>query len=179
MDPNNNPVGVPDMQNQPVTPTGVNAVEQALAEANVEVASKAGVPMGNPAKKSGHGMLIGLILCILLAVGGIGFGVWAMMDGNAQKANFEKQISDLRVQNNQLLEQITVLDEQGEDFEDDTEEGLRIIEIGQCVIDQSWNGETNTNEGTIILKCEATTSEGAGKFVYDTDTNVLRFVKPE
>ncbi len=33
-------------------------------------------------KKKPNGMLYGLILAIILALGGVGFGVWAMMDGN-------------------------------------------------------------------------------------------------
>lgn len=110
MDPNNmNAAGMPNTPNQPVDsaqPVGPQTVEQALAEANMEVASKAGVPMGAPAKKSGKGMIYGMIIFMILAIGGIGFGVWAMMDGNMQKANLEKQISDLRAQNNQLQEQI-------------------------------------------------------------------------
>ena len=55
-------------------------------------------------KKSSKGMLIGMILLAVVAVGGIGFGVWAMMDGNVQKDNYEEQISTLRTQNNELLE---------------------------------------------------------------------------
>lgn len=108
MDPNNmNAAGMPNTPNQPVDsaqPIGPQTVEQALAEANMEVAS--GVPMGAPAKKSSKGMIYGMIIFMILAIGGIGFGVWAMMDGNMQKANLEKQISDLRAQNNQLQEQI-------------------------------------------------------------------------
>ena len=44
-------------------------------------------------------MLLGLILCLILAAGGIGFGVWTMMDGNTQKENLNKQIADLKAQN--------------------------------------------------------------------------------
>ena len=178
MEPNNMAPETSGTQGQSVTPTGADAIEQALAEANVEVASAVGVPMDTPAKKSGHGMLIGLILCILLAIGGIGFGVWAMIDGNTQKTNLEKQISNLQTQNSQLLEQVATLNEQIENFNDGVEEGYRVIGIGECTFDQVWNGETNEG-GAITVKCEATTSEGEGKFVYDTDTNTLRFVKPE
>ena len=51
-----------------------------------------------------HGMLYGMILLAILAAGGIGFGVWAMLDGNAQKAKRDDQIKEL---NNRisLLEQ--------------------------------------------------------------------------
>lgn len=58
-------------------------------------------------KKSGKGMLYGLILCLILAVGGIGFGVWAMMDGNSQIAKKDESIKDLKQQNSKLLEQLS------------------------------------------------------------------------
>lgn len=51
----------------------------------------------NKTKKS-HGMLFGMILLAFLAAGGIGFGVWAMMDGGAQVAKKDEQIADLRGQ---------------------------------------------------------------------------------
>ncbi len=109
MEPNNmNSAGMPNMQNQPgmgSQSVGQNAMEQALAETSASPAP-ASVPMGAPVKKSGKGMLYGMIVFMILAIGGIGFGAWAMMDGNTQKANLEKQISDLRAQNNLLQEQI-------------------------------------------------------------------------
>ncbi len=48
--------------------------------------------------KKSHGMLYGMILLAILAAGGIGFGVWAMMDGNSQVAKKDEQIADLRGQ---------------------------------------------------------------------------------
>ena len=56
--------------------------------------------------KKSKGMAIGMILLALLAVGGIGFGVWAMMDGNAQKKQLNLQITDLETQNSELLKQV-------------------------------------------------------------------------
>lgn len=55
-------------------------------------------------KKGGNGMMIGMILAIILAIGGIGFGAWAMMDGNQQKEELNSQISSLKKQNNGLME---------------------------------------------------------------------------
>lgn len=57
-------------------------------------------------KKKGKGMVLGLILLALLAAGGIGFGVWAMMDGNSQVAKKDATIKDLKQQNSDLLEQL-------------------------------------------------------------------------
>ena len=34
-------------------------------------------------KKNSKGMLVGLTLCLILAAGGIGFGVWAMTNGDS------------------------------------------------------------------------------------------------
>ena len=51
----------------------------------------------NKPKKS-HGMLYGMILLAILAAGGIGFGVWAMMDGNSRVVKKDEQIADLRSQ---------------------------------------------------------------------------------
>lgn len=57
-------------------------------------------------KKTGNGMLIGMILCALIALGGVGFGIWAMMDGNTQKEQLNSQISTLKNQNKELKDKI-------------------------------------------------------------------------
>ena len=60
-----------------------------------------------PKKKSSKtGIILGFVLLFLLAAGGIGFGVWAMMDGNTQKEQLNAQINTLKKQNEQLLDQI-------------------------------------------------------------------------
>ena len=46
---------------------------------------------------------------------------------------------------------------------------LNVTSIGDCVFD---NGDI------AILKCEASTSDGKGKFVWDSESNELRFVLP-
>ena len=48
--------------------------------------------------KKSHGMLYGMVLLAILAIGGIAFGVWEMMDGNSQVAEKDKQIAELRGQ---------------------------------------------------------------------------------
>lgn len=111
MEPNQNTAGVPGAsaagQNmaaapaQNVTAAPVQGVtSESLSKGNMMAAP------ANEKKKSGSGMLIGLILCLLLAVGGIGFGVWMMMDGNTQKDALNQQISVLKKQNNELQKQI-------------------------------------------------------------------------
>ena len=93
--PNNEPVGAPQ-----VAPEQVMTEQVTVAEAGPVV-----LEPEKPKKKS-NGMLLGLILCLLLAAGGIGFGVWTMMDGNTQKENFEKQITSLNSQISNLQEQL-------------------------------------------------------------------------
>ena len=55
--------------------------------------------------KKNLGMILGMVLLVILAVGGIVFGVWEMMDGNAQKEELNKQIDVLKEQNSKLLNQ--------------------------------------------------------------------------
>lgn len=72
--------------------------------------------------KKSHGMLYGMILLAILAAGGIGFGVWAMLDGNSQVAKKNEQISDLRsqlVEKNEVVDDTTVVD-----VESDNESGV-------------------------------------------------------
>ena len=49
-----------------------------------------------PKKKTA--VVLTIVLLVLLAAGGIGFGVWAMMDGNSQVAKKDEQIAELREQ---------------------------------------------------------------------------------
>lgn len=116
----NNVVGTPNVQNQPVAPSGADAVEQALASMPMESNPNTS-PMGMTQKKSGKGMLYGMIIFAILAIGGISFGVWAMMDGNSKVANLEKQVTDLRAQNNKLLEQLAEYSVDNGDDDDNDE----------------------------------------------------------
>ena len=71
-------------------------------------------------KKKGKGMLYGMILCAVLAIGGIGFGVWMMMDGNTQKETLNTQISALKQQNNELQEKLSNVTTATTDTDTDT-----------------------------------------------------------
>lgn len=61
----------------------------------------------NAGEKKSKGMVLGMIILVILAVGGIGFGVWAMMDGNSQKEQLNSQISTLKQQNSELMDQMS------------------------------------------------------------------------
>ena len=56
--------------------------------------------------KKNLGVIFGMVFLAILAAGGIGFGVWAMMDGNSQKEQLNEQISVLRTQNNELMDKL-------------------------------------------------------------------------
>ena len=160
-------------------------------------------------KKSGKGMLIGMILLVLVAIGGIGFGVWAMVDGNSQKDSLNSQISALKEQNNELLDKNSELAKKNDELsdrvvelesapdtttqntngdingktkeaqetnpsEEKTKGEYSVISIGQCIFDAS----ATPGQGVYILKCEAETSLGKGKFVWDSERNNLFFAMP-
>lgn len=52
------------------------------------------------------GWVLAIILLLLIAAGGVGFGVWAYMDGNNTKNSLNAQIVDLQRQNSELQEQL-------------------------------------------------------------------------
>ena len=150
---------------------------------NTQKASNESTSKDKP--KKGSGMLIGMILLVILTIGGIGFGAWTMMNGNDEKLN--SKITTLEQQNSELEEKIIELE--GGDFEedeeyigdeeifyDDEEEdldegGYLVYSIGDCIADSGTAASPVT-----IIKCDATTSEGNGKFVYDSESNTLKFV---
>ncbi len=131
MEPNETSAGAPNEQNDATmqndsnmtaeTPSVDVAVGAEAIVASEEIAESAKMPKddvgggmmasGAEPKKNGKGMVIGMILFALLAVGGIGFGVWAMMDGNNQKSQVEKQlnaqIDSLKQQNDELTEKLS------------------------------------------------------------------------
>lgn len=87
----NNVVGTPNVQAQPVQP-----------EPNL---------MAMGPTKPGKGGAIAAVLFAILAVAGIGFGVWAMLDSKAQKDALNEQITTLKEQNNELRDKIAELEE--------------------------------------------------------------------
>lgn len=95
MDPNN-VVGAPNIQNQPVAPVAPVAPKTPVTP----------VVPAEPEKKSGKGGIIAAILFAILAVGGVGFGVYTMMNGKTQEDALNEQITTLRKQNSELMEQM-------------------------------------------------------------------------
>lgn len=148
-----------------------------------------------PEKKKSNTLLLLVILFAVLAAGGIGFGVWAFMNGNSEKDKLNSQITNLRQEitiltekNAELQETIDNLKSNGSSDQGnsdgtsdststdntDTEEGYHIISIGECALDNATD-----RGGSIIIKCDATTKNGTGKFVYSSESNELKFVVSE
>ncbi|MBR3052395.1 hypothetical protein IKG60_02115 [Candidatus Saccharibacteria bacterium] len=123
MEPNNNmqngmnrprrvmtPGGVPMGGGTPVTngasapkpmraPGFANVSSEVPNEANSENSASVEKP------KKSHAMLFGMIFLAILAAGGIGFGVWAMLDGNSKVAKKDEQIAELNSQLSEATQQ--------------------------------------------------------------------------
>ena len=135
-------------------------------------------------KKTGKNKcsVIGLVLLVFLAVGGTSFGVWAMVDRNAQKDLSNSQISILKKEVDDLSDQIAALEEANPEYQASIlenqgiveTEGYRVLSIDACIADSGTAASPVT-----IIKCDAVTSDGDGKFIYDSESNELRFVKAE
>ncbi len=81
----------------PTTPTTSAAGEPTFDNGPSVVDGKGG-------KKAGW--ILAIVLLLIVAAGGVGFGVWAYMDGNVQKDALNSQISALKQQNNDLQEKL-------------------------------------------------------------------------
>ena len=190
-------------------PMGVNGVQgmPSRPSAMSQPAMESAAPQTEIKEKDNKGMLIGLMFCILLAIGGIGFGVWAMMDGNAQKDDLNSQISTLKAQNNEMLAQIADLQSTIEDYknnENKEESGTVLVEWGTAEAEvvegvfyiKDKDGKTvaqddsvkvleivSCDSGTVDspspLVCSVTTVDGQGKFVYSYDDGTLTFTAVE
>lgn len=73
----------------------------------VNEAPKSDVVFNDKPKKN-IGMILGMILLLILAAGGIGFGVWAMMNGNQQKEVLNSRINELEQKNKELSDKMAI-----------------------------------------------------------------------
>ena len=107
MEPNQNNQNNPN--NQPSQNTTPPNVINASADNYHNPASNPSTNMDsnptpqNPPKKS-HSALYGMIFFAILAAAGIGFGIWAMLDGNSKAEKKEAQISDLQSQLSEAMQ---------------------------------------------------------------------------
>lgn len=125
---------------RPVTPTApaTSASEPTFDNGPSVVDGKGG-------KKTGW--ILTVVLLLIVAIGGVGFGVWAMMDGNAQKDALNSQISTLKKQNGELSEQITLLNEQIDTMNKNSSES-NVIETG----DGDVSLTTEVTDGVLYIK---------------------------
>lgn len=113
MEPNNN-----TRENEQTTipePTDVVAeVEETVAveERSNSAPIRDDVAFTDRPKKKNIGMILGVICLAILAVAGVGFGVWAMMDKDSAVKDLNNQIMTLRSQNSDLSDQIEDLENQ-------------------------------------------------------------------
>ena len=105
MDPNN-VVGTPSAQPQPApAPTAAATISAELAAAP-EPAKPENPMTAGPEKKSSKGGIIAAVLFALIAAGGVGFGVWTMMDGKTKEEQYNTQIDALKKTNSELMDKI-------------------------------------------------------------------------
>ena len=97
-------------------------------------------------KKKPNGMLIGMILCAILAIGGIGFGVWAMMDGEKTNQQLNSEISDLKQQISELEENSKESTEYINDDEEEGENSDEVVIDGYLVI-KEWGYKVKIPDG--------------------------------
>lgn len=98
-----------NVPNRPVvTRRPINANARPAGSAAARAPENAGPTFDNGpsvvGSKGGRktGWILTTILLFLIAAGGVGFGVWAYMDGNTQKDQLNSQISTLQQQNAEL-----------------------------------------------------------------------------
>ena len=128
---------------------GIRNSEPMKAGASSEMAAERVVvaeAAPTPTKKKGvNGMLVGLILCLVLAIGGVGFGVWAMMDGNTRVDELNNRIDILQAKNSEYMENLAELCDDGNENDGDGEESFddekNDDDGGESVISDSTNGD--------------------------------------
>lgn len=149
--------------------------------------------------KKNRWMLPVLIVCLVLALGGVGIGIWAVLDGNARVDSLNAQVDSLRSENAELTEQIeriTPITNETEDSSDmpggsepkywaaaEVVDGaLHVLDGDGNVVAQSDIGEVTVNEiinceaavEDIVLTCTVSTPEGEVVFSYDAYSNSLK-----
>lgn len=133
------------------------AMQEQVAEPALEPA-----PVMEAPKKDNKGMLIGMILAIVVAVAGIGFGAFSMISGAQNEDNYKKQIASLQSTNANLSAQLAEVEALNGD------EALALLQaaapytISYANVYAKYNGEddivaywvkylpTNVPEGTTV-----------------------------
>lgn len=96
-------------------------------------------------KPKSNGMLLGMILLGILAVGGIGFGVWTMMDGDSQKEALNIQVDTLKQQVNELQEKTNNTTTVTSDTEIDSD--VSVVNTADYIYIGQWGLKIKIPEG--------------------------------
>lgn len=90
--------------------------------------------------------ILAIVLLLIIAAGGVGFGVWAYMDGNTQREQLNAQISSLTQQNSELQEKIEDLSKKKGDEDTSVEISYDEIDVwsdGSKNIESAFLGKTS------------------------------------
>lgn len=156
------------------------------------------VAFTNSSPKKNMAMICGMIIFAVLAVAGIGFGVWSMLDKNQQVDTLNQQIKTLRAQNDELQEQIDTLSEQivspdvDEILPPEPSTAEVVVEENMFTIkttdgDVYYQDEEHPIEEIIscesdkatplILTCIAKTANGEATFIYNYEERSIEYIE--
>lgn len=180
---------------QPIPSTEITPASGLATAMQAEVGAP--VPASvTPEIKENKNRLLALLLlglCLLLAMGGVGFGIWSLLSSSERENSLGEQISSLKNQNTELLGQIEELqaeldmsDPSAPDVQvppepkywssTEVRDGLfSVLDANGEVIAQSNVQGVSVNEiigceqtaDNTVLTCTASTSAGNGWFLYD------------
>ena len=145
MEPNRNT----NMQGVASAPTAINTSLNTPSVSADSSRSGGDVVFQDKPKKN-MGMILTIVLLVLLAAGGIGFGVWAMMDGNSQVAKKDEQIAALKAQIDSLEEQIEVSSEKS-NTDNSSNDDMGTVEQDRLIDVDEWGYKISLPEDLVIL----------------------------
>ena len=198
MENNENPINAPE------EPKVEEVVEEAVSisetpnveEPIVPESPKTDVVFADKPKLS-KGMLLGMICLTLIASGGIGFGVWTMMDKNQQVDKLNGQISSLKSQVDELQKKVDeyegrsdgfyeIVAPEGGEAEAVIEDGLFTIKNAdgdvymqdeEHEISEIVSCDSGTEEDPQPLTCIVATPNGEATIIYNFDDQSLEFIE--
>lgn len=144
-------------------------------------------------KKKGQWMLPTMIICLVLGLGGVGFGIWALLNSNTRVSELNTEVNSLRSQNEELTVENQALNEEVEELSKDETGGgqwattevrdgvFYVLDASGKVIAQSDASGPAVSEvvscesssDNTVLKCVVNTTEGEGWFLYDVQGSGL------
>ncbi len=177
MQPNQNPMGAPAVGGMPgaaAPNASANSAEPAMPKltAREEIPEVPLAPV--VAKKKSSGMVIGMVLLALVAVGGVGFGAYMFMEkGNVESKleAAEKKAESLQKQYSELLEKVA------KDTEEPTDESSDLLltfeDYGIRVAFPTDFASVVSSQNTIGAYCVNgyTNKDGGGKPSFATNEN--------